>query len=76
MPAGVPATAVSDAGDMTDEDLVGPSGCPFGQRVGGWMIQVPAALCSQLAHTARNICCGAVCDQLHIQPTTRQPAPY
>ena len=26
--------------------------------------------------TARSICCGAVCVQLHIQPTTRQPAPY
>ena len=22
------------------------------------------------------MCCGAVCDQLHIQPATRQPAPY
>ena len=22
------------------------------------------------------MCCGAVCVQLHIQPTTRQPAPY
>jgi len=30
MPAGVPATAVSDTGDMTNEDLVGAERVPVG----------------------------------------------
>ena len=48
MPAGMPA-AVSQTGDMADEDLIqqSPSGCPFGQRLGGLAIQFPADGCGQ-----------------------------
>jgi hypothetical protein len=29
---------------MADEDLTGPSGCPSGHRVGGWVIRFPAVV--------------------------------
>jgi hypothetical protein len=31
VPAGVSASAVSEAGDVSDEDLIRAEGCPFGQ---------------------------------------------
>ena len=33
MPGGVSAAAVAEAGDVADEDLLGPSGWPLGQRI-------------------------------------------
>ena len=32
MPGGLPTAAVTEAGDVADEDLLRPSGWPLGQR--------------------------------------------
>ena len=39
-PGGV-AAAVTEAGVMADEDLVGAEWVPVGQRLGGWVIHLP-----------------------------------
>jgi hypothetical protein len=46
MPAGVPTTAVSETGDMANEDLVGSElmAITLGQRDGGWVIHLPAVV--------------------------------
>ena len=47
--------------------------------VSGRRVVIPtsrAVVCTSSPSTAWSICCGAVCVQLHTQPTTRQPAPY
>jgi len=44
MPAGAPATACPTQATWPTRTWLGPSGCPLRQRVGGWMIQVPAAV--------------------------------
>jgi hypothetical protein len=41
VPAGVSAAAVSEAGDVADEDLAGAEGCPLGQRLGASVIHLP-----------------------------------
>ena len=42
-PCCVPA-AVAETGLMTASTSPGPSGCPFGHRVGGWVIHFPAVV--------------------------------
>jgi hypothetical protein len=66
---------MAQAGLMTNQHLAGAEGA-LEQRVGGWVIHLPAVVCTRSPSSARSIFCGAVCDQLHIQPATRQPAPY
>ena len=44
MPTGVPATAVTEAGDMPNEDLIRPERCPLGQRDGGRVIHFPVVV--------------------------------
>jgi hypothetical protein len=41
VPGGVSAAAVTVAGDMADQDLVGSERWPFGHRPGGWVIHLP-----------------------------------
>jgi hypothetical protein len=73
---GCVSAAVPEASLMAYWDFTGAEGVTLGQRVGGRVIHLPSVVCTRSPSTARSIFCGAVCDQLHIQPATRQPAPY
>ena len=52
MPAGVPATAVTEAGDMPDEDLIRAEWVPVRAAAGGRVIHLPSVVCT----SSPNIC--------------------
>jgi hypothetical protein len=45
------AAAVTEAGDVSDMDLVRARGCPLGQRVGGWVIHFPSVVYTSSPNT-------------------------
>ena len=59
---------------MADEDLAGGAElCPFGQRVGGWVIHFPAVVCTSSPSTTNSL---GVRSGLDPQRTTQDSTRY
>ena len=54
VPRGVTAAAVTEASDVTDEDLVGAETMPLGQCVGARVIHFPVVACTSSPSTNQN----------------------
>jgi hypothetical protein len=55
MPARMPASAVAEADDVSDEDLIRTEAMPVRQWVGGWVIHFPPVVCTSSPNTITSV---------------------